>query len=301
MYYIIFPLLYLVSLLPFFVLHLLSDVVAFFLYHVFKYRRGVVVSNLLIAFPEKTHAEREMIAKRFYRNLTDTFLEIVKLLSISDKAFAKRCSGDFSVIDELAQKGKNIQIHAGHQFNWEYGNLFMSRSIKTIPSFAVYTPINNKPIERLFLKIRQRYGTKFIKSTEFKTNREEIFNNRFVFFLAADQVPGNIAAGYWQNYFGKPAPFITGPEIGGIKNNTAIVFARSRIVKRGYYVCECTLFTENAVTTAVGEITGGFRDFLEKVIREEPHNYLWTHRRWKSKYKQEFENRWIDDKAKLPA
>ncbi|HMK04686.1 MAG TPA: lysophospholipid acyltransferase family protein [Ferruginibacter sp.] len=300
MYYIVFPLLYVISLIPFFILYPISDGIAFLLYHVFKYRRDVVYKNLQIAFPEKTVKEHKAIAKRFYQNLTDTFLEIIKLISISDKTLAKRCGGDFSMIDELAKKGKNIQIHAGHQFNWEYGSLFMSGSIKTIATYAIYTPINSKPLERLFLKIRQRYGTRFIKSTEFKTKKDQIFKERFVFFLAADQVPGNAAGGYWQNYFGKPAPFITGPEISGIKNNTAIVFARSRIVKRGHYVCECSLFAENGASTETGEITRAFRDFLEKVVREEPHNYLWTHRRWKLEYKPEFKNKWIDDKTNAP-
>jgi KDO2-lipid IV(A) lauroyltransferase len=146
----------------------------------------------------------------------------------------------------------------------------------------------------LFLKIRERYGTKFIKATEFKKRRDEIFKERFVFFLGADQNPGNPATGYWQNYFTKPAPFITGPEVGGTRYDTAIVFVRSRIVKRGHYILECTLCTEHGAETAHGEITRSFRDFLEKIIREEPDNYLWTHRRWKWEYKEEYKENWID-------
>ena len=252
------------------------------------------MSNLKIAFPEKSEAEHKKIAKKFYHNLSDTFTEIVKLISMSDKTFEKRFRGNFTAVDELIKKGKNIQLHTGHQFNWEYGSLFMSKSIKTIPSYAIYMPIKNKAMEKLFLKIRERYGTIFIKATEFKEKREEIFKSRFVFFLAADQNPGNPAAAYWQNYFDKPAPFITGPEIGGIKNNTAIVFVRSRIIKRGHYLLECTTCTENAATTSVGEITGAFRNFLEKIIKEEPDNYLWTHRRWKWDYKEEYSKNWID-------
>jgi Kdo2-lipid IVA lauroyltransferase/acyltransferase len=300
MYYIVFALLYLFSLIPFFILYLFSDAIAFLLYHVFKYRREIVMSNLQIAFPEKSVEDHKKIAKRFYINLTDTFMEIIKLISMSDKTFEKRCTGDFKIIDELAARGKNVQIHAGHQFNWEYGSLFMARSVKTIPSYAVYIPIKNRAMERLFLKMRERYGTRFIKSTEFRIKREEIFKERFAFFLGADQAPGDPAHGYWQNYFNKPAPFITGPEIGGIKNNTAIVFARSRIIKRGHYVCECMLYTENAASTGTGEITRAFRDFLEKVIKEEPDNYLWTHRRWKFEYKAEYKSRWIDEQSDPP-
>lgn len=294
MFYLVYGFLYLISLLPFRVLYLLSDLIYFFLYRVFGYRRAIVLSNLRIAFPEKGESELIGISKRFYRNLTDTFVEIIKLISMSDKSFDRRCRGDFSVINDLLKKGKNVQLHAGHQFNWEFGSLFMSKIIKEVPTYAIYMPINNSAIEKLFLKIREKYGTHFVKATEFKERREEIFKGRFVFFLAADQNPGNPAAAYWQHFFSKAAPFITGPEVGGIKNDAAVVFVRSRIVKRGHYVLECTCYTANTATTAPGEITGAFRDFLEGIIREEPHNYLWTHRRWKWDYKEEYQKNWID-------
>ncbi len=294
MYYIIYGFLYLLSLLPFPVIYILSDFIYFLLYYVFGYRKETVTKNLRIAFPEKSDAEIKKITKRVFHNLTDTFIEIIKFISMSDKTFEKRCQGDFTVIDDLIKKGKNVQLHAGHQFNWEYGSLFMSKAIKTIPSYAIYMPLKNKAMDRLFLKIRERYGTIFIKATEFREKRQEIFKERFAFFLAADQNPGDPTNAYWQNYFSKPAPFITGPEVGGIKNDTAIIFVRSTIPKRGHYILESTVFCENAATTSHGEITRGFRDFLEKIIKEEPHNYLWTHRRWKWDYKKEYNKNWID-------
>lgn len=294
MFYIIYSFLYLLSLLPFPVLYFFSDGIYFFLYYVFGYRRAIVMANLKIAFPDKSGRELKKIAKQFYHNLTDTFVEIIKLISMRDRTFNKRCRGDFTMIDDLIQKGKNVQVHAGHQFNWEFGSLFMSKVIKTAPTYAIYMPINNKAVEKLFLKIREKFGTLFIKANEFREKREKIFGERFVFFLAADQNPGNPASAYWLNYFSKPAPFITGPEVGGIKNETAIVFVRSRIVKRGHYVLECTLCCENAAETSPGDITRAFRDFLEKIIREEPPNYLWTHRRWKWEYTEAYAKNWID-------
>ncbi|MFZ1786179.1 MAG: lysophospholipid acyltransferase family protein [Ferruginibacter sp.] len=295
MFYIIFGFLYLLSLLPLRILYFFSDAIYFFLYHVFGYRKSTVMANLKIAFPDKTEKEISGIAKQFYSNLTDTFIEIIKLISMSDRIFEKRCQGDFSLIEDLIKKGKNVQLHAGHQFNWEFGSLYMSKVIKLIPTYAIYMPINNSAMERMFLKIREKYGTIFIKATEFRKRRDEIFKKRFVFFLAADQNPGNPAAAYWQNYFSKAAPFITGPEQGGIKNDTAIVFVRSRIPKRGHYVLECELCTENAASTSTGEITRSFRDFLEKIIREEPANYLWSHKRWKWDYQEAYKENWIDN------
>jgi Kdo2-lipid IVA lauroyltransferase/acyltransferase len=301
MYFIIYGFLYLLSLLPFTVLYLLSDFIYFLLFYVSGYRRKVVKANLMIAFPEKSEAEIRKISKQVYHNLTDTFMEIIKLISMSEKTFNKRCKGDFSLIEDLVKKGKSVQLHTGHQFNWEFGSLLMSKEIKSSATYAIYMPIKNTAVDRLFLKIRQKYGTIFIKATEFREKRNQIFSEQFVIFLAADQNPGNPGSAYWLNYFNKPAPFITGTEAGAIKNDTAVVFVRSRIPKRGHYILECTLFCENAATTKSGEITRSFRDFLETIINEEPDNYLWTHRRWKWDYKEEYYEKWIDVKPVIPS
>ena len=119
MYYIIYGFLYLFSLLHFFIIYHISDGFYALMYYVFGYRKKVVMNNLLIAFPEKTNRERKKIAKQFYHNLADTFLEIIKTISISDKAFAKRCRGNFEIVNELAANGKSIQLHSGHQVTWE--------------------------------------------------------------------------------------------------------------------------------------------------------------------------------------
>ncbi|MGB4844182.1 MAG: lipid A biosynthesis acyltransferase, partial [Ferruginibacter sp.] len=92
MYYIIYGFLYLLSLLPYPVIYFISDGIYFFLYYVFGYRRKIVLSNLKIAFPDKSDKELGKISKQFYHNLCDTFVEIIKLISISDKTFAKRCT-----------------------------------------------------------------------------------------------------------------------------------------------------------------------------------------------------------------
>ncbi len=83
MYYLVYGLMYAMSLLPMWLLYGFSDGVALFLYAVIRYRRSVVLSNLRIVFPEKTEVERLRIARKFYRNFTDNFMETIKLLSAS--------------------------------------------------------------------------------------------------------------------------------------------------------------------------------------------------------------------------
>lgn len=95
----LYGLLYLVSLLPLWALHGLSDFVSFVVYRIIGYRKEVVLSNLVIAFPEKTDAERSKIAKAFYSNFTDSMLESIKLISAGDRLIDKMFVADPDVFE----------------------------------------------------------------------------------------------------------------------------------------------------------------------------------------------------------
>ena len=85
MYYLIYGFLYLLSLLPMWILYGISDLLYVLIFYVFGYRKTVVLQNLAIAFPEKSQQERVLIAKKFYRNFIDTFIETIKLFSASEE------------------------------------------------------------------------------------------------------------------------------------------------------------------------------------------------------------------------
>jgi KDO2-lipid IV(A) lauroyltransferase len=299
MYYIIYGFLYLISLLPFFILYGISNFAYFILYNVIGYRTAIVKNNLGIAFPEKSEAERKLIAKQFYKNLTDNFIETIKLLSISKKQFAKRAIINLDAVNAIAAKGKNIQLHSGHQMNWEYTHVAIAKNIK-IPWLGVYMRINSKAIDRLFLKIRTSGNAVMIATHEIKTKGHSLFKKQYSIGLIGDQNPGDVSTAYWLNFFGRPTPFVTGPDKGAVINNTAVVFIRMRKIKRGYYIFDAEIITENANELKKGELTLLYRDFLEASIRQQPDNYLWSHRRWKYNWSAAHQRKWIDT-APLPA
>jgi Kdo2-lipid IVA lauroyltransferase/acyltransferase len=286
MYYVVYGLLYLVSLLPFRVLYL-----------VFGYRKKVVMGNLDIAFPEKTLAEKEKIARQFYRNFVDTFIETIKLLSISKKEFEKRCTLDAAELNRVAASGKNIQVHCGHQMNWEYANWILAKEMQ-IPVVTVYMPLSNKIFDRLFYSIRSAYNAVLVSTTSFKARIREIYKQRYVLALAADQNPANAHTAYWLYFFTRKTPFVTGPGNGAVKKNTAVFFLRFKKIKRGYYKVQADLAIEDAATLTPESLTLRYRDYLEKIIRENPDNYLWTHRRWKHTFNDAnnglIKHNWID-------
>lgn len=287
MYYIVYGILYIFSLLPFFILYRIADFAYFLVYYVFGYRKKVVLSNLLIAFPEKTEKERIRIGKDFYHNLIDTFIESLKFISISKKQIQKRATGDFDLVNEFIAKGYSIHMMAGHQFNWEYGNALYSMNL-SIPFVGVYMPITNKSLDRIFFNFRKKYGTVMISAPDFKNKMHHVFSKQYTIGLAADQNPGNPSNAYWMNFFGKPTPFVTGPSKGAVKNNSAVVMFGFTKIKRGHYHFSATLLAEKAAEYTPKQLTLKYKNELEKVIRKDPANYLWSHRRWKYEWKPEY-------------
>ena len=280
--------LYLLSLLPFSILYVISDLLYVTTYYIIGYRKDVVAGNLLIAFPQKTAWERKKIEKRFYRNLTDSFVETIKLLSISEKQFDERCSADLNIIRRLAAAGKNIQLQPVHQFNLEFYNLLYSKDLKDLRYIFIYMPFSSSAFERVYRKLRSRFGAVLIAATTFRNERDKLKIHHAV-TLMADQNPGNLHSAFWMRLFHEPVPFISGPGKVGVKNNSAIVFIEFVKIKRGYYSFKNTLLTEDASLLSAEEITKRYRDFMEEVINKEPANYLWTHKRWKHKLTPEFE------------
>ena len=285
MYYIVYGLLYVFSLLPLSVMFLFSDLAYFILYYVAGYRKELVASNLLVAFPEKTEEERKKIAKQFYLNFTDTFIETIKMISISRKELERRSHPDFEYVNDLVKRGKNIHMMAGHQFNWEFAQLLYALNLNA-PFVGIYMPVNNQIFDRISYKFRQRYGTILISAKDFKNKMHRVFTEQYILALAADQNPGSPVNAYWMNFFGKPAPFVTGPGKGAVKNNTAVVFVAFEKPKRGHYSFKVIPITENGASHTPQELTILYKNALEETIRKNPSNYLWSHRRWRHEWKE---------------
>lgn len=293
MYYLLYGILYLISLLPLFILYRISDLAFFIIYYIIGYRKPLVMKNIDNAFPEKSAEEKKIIAKKFYRNLTDTFIETIKLLSMSKRQFSKRAKMDLTECNALAAQGKNLVFCTGHQMNWEYGNRLMAENMN-IPWVGIYMKIKNQAIERLFYNLRTKQGAKLIAAQEFRSRSHNVLKTPYSLGLVADQNPGAPGSSYWLNFFGKPVPFIIGPDRWAVRNDAVVVFAELVILKRGYYEFIPKVITENAGQYKPGELTLLYRDFLENSIRQHPDNYLWSHNRWKWTYDPEYKKWWID-------
>jgi Kdo2-lipid IVA lauroyltransferase/acyltransferase len=292
MYYIVYGLLYLVSLLPFFVLYGIADFFFIILHYVMGYRKEVVMTNLKNAFPEKTDAERKTIARKFYRNFCDNWIETIKLLSISKKAMNKRISGNFEVFEQLHKTGQSAQANLGHFFNWEIMTLHCGIN-QPYTFLTVYLPQSNKIMNRLIQHLRSRWGNPQIPSTEMARSIMPWRKKQFLIALGADQSPTPDNA-YWLYFMNQPTGFAKGPEKNARALNLAVVMLTTTRKKRGHYHFDYFLLSDKPKELPDGELMREYVMHLEENIRLQPELYLWSHRRWKHPWKEEYKNMWVD-------
>ncbi|MBR5652659.1 MAG: lysophospholipid acyltransferase family protein [Prevotella sp.] len=295
MYYILYGFCYLLSLLPFRALYVLSDGIYLVLYRLVGYRKRVVRKNLSASFPEKSDEERRDIEKKFYHWLCDFFLEAIKLLSISKKNLDKRfIMTNPEVVTDCFKEGQSVAAILGHYCNWEWlscvGKDYDNEKWKV---GLVYHPLYNKAADRLWHKIRSciHNGVPVPKQDilryliDFK--REGIMS---IFGYVSDQTPKWENIHLWLPFLNQDTPVFTGAERIMKKMNNAVVYVEMSRPRRGYYTCTYHLITKEPQKMEEHEITRRFIVMLEQTIRQHPEFYLWSHNRWKRTH-EEFDRR----------
>ncbi|MEP7127475.1 MAG: lysophospholipid acyltransferase family protein [Chitinophagales bacterium] len=281
-FYLALPFLYLISILPQWLLYGLSDLVCFFIYDVAGYRKKVVSENLEKSFPEKTAAERKVIMRNFYHYLCDLFLETFKTLTMSRSFALKHCTFDeqaMKLFNEYHKAKKSIIIVMGHFGNWEWaGNAFSLQCRQQL--FVIYHPLVNPYYNKLIIDMRMRFGTKLIAMhdtfREMVRTRDQISSTAFI----ADQTPSPEKA-YWTTFLNQDTPVFWGTEAIARKLNYPVVYASVHREKRGYYKIFAETIFETPATTTEGEISEAHTRKLESEIQLQPEIWLWSHRRWK--------------------
>lgn len=283
-YLLLYPLLWFISILPFSILYLLSDIACFILYRVGGYRVKVVRKNLRLAFPEKSETELRKIEKKFYHHFCDTFLEMIKSMAITSKEIKERfVYTNLEVLKQFEKENQSIMLVLGHYGNWEWV-MSLGEFIKH-EGHGVYTPLANKYIDALIRRIRLRHNSYLISryNTVRVMLRHRAEKRLVLYGLISDQSPQLKHAHHWTKFLGITVPVYAGAEIMAKKFDSPVVFLEVNKIKRGYYSATFKVITDKPTTIPNYEITDTFNQLLETQIRKKPEYYLWTHNRFKHK------------------
>ncbi len=277
-------LIYLASLLPFWVLYRLSDVLFVLLYYVFRYRRRVVADNLLRVFPEKTDRERQRIAFKFYRFLPDIMVEAIKMRTISPRAVKQRIKlMNPDVVTEHLQAGRSVIGVTAHYGNWELGIHRLCLLLKE-PVLIIYKPLSNKGFQEIYNAIRGRFGAIMVPMKLTLRKIAGLRHQPHISMFVADQTPRRKDAYTAMDFLGTYTPVYNGVERIAKLTGFPVVFCHIDRIKRGHYTCTFeTLVDDPALASAENEITARYTRYTENIIRNKPELWLWSHKRWKWK------------------
>lgn len=277
-----YPIIWLISILPFRLLYIFSDFIYFLVYFILGYRKKIVRNNIAISLPHLSNKERLDIEKKFYKHLCDMFLEMIKTMSISREEMEKRFV--FKNLDlylELEKKGKSIALLCAHYASYEWA-VSMNYHI-TFEGYGIYKKLSNKYFDKLVIDIRSKYRATLITTREtisvIESNKRS--NKLAVYGLASDQSPQKSKANHWTNFMGIDVPVHTGAEMIAKRFDMNVIFLKNKKVKRGYYEATFELMAENPCEEPNFSISDDFLKRVEKQILEAPEFYLWTHNRWK--------------------
>jgi KDO2-lipid IV(A) lauroyltransferase len=249
------------------------------LFRLFAYRKAVVIQNISRSFPEKRYREVEAVMKTFYRSFCDNLVEIVKSVSIPVlRQKGKIELTGFGVIANQIKQGKHVIACMGHCGNWEILNVLPS--LFDAEMYAVYKPLSSKCVDRLFLKIRSRFGMNLI--TDKSVARHFLSNrNPSLYFFLADQCPAIVNKAYRFDFLHQKTSVFPGVEKLARKTNACVVYLHIVRTSRGLYRIECKKIATDSQSTGETGIARGYIRLLERNIRESPGGWLWSHKRWK--------------------
>lgn len=281
-YILAYPLLWLISILPFRLFYWFSDFVYFLIYRVVGYRKKVVRENLKLTLPHLSDAERKEIEKKFYKHMCDMFLEMIKTMSMSPQEMEKRFKvTNLDLINEYAKKGKSVILVASHYASYEW--LLTINTKIDFQGIAVYKKVANPYFDKLVRKIRSKYDTELVETrkaipTMAQNQRDGILS---MYGLASDQSPKLDRIFHSMKFMGIEVPVHTGAEMLAKKYDLSVVFVKVKKVSRGYYEATIIPIADNPKEYENFDITEKYLREVEKQIYEAPEFYLWTHKRWK--------------------
>ena len=301
LYHAAYGLLYAISLLPLRLLYGLSDGLYLLVFHIARYRRHIAWKNLRSAFPERTETELRKTERAFYHWFCDYMVESIKLLSIGEKEMRRRMAFKGTErVDQCIDEGQSCAIYLGHYCNWEW--------VSSLPLWVstrgqcgqIYHPLENVGMDKVFLSLRQRFGSVCIPMAE---SIRRIIKYRqkgipTIIGYISDQKPVWFNIHHWCDFLHHDTPVLTGTERIVRKLNQAVFYLEVRRVRRGYYEAEFKLITRTPNQYGENQLTDTYFQLLEHTICAHPAYWLWTHDRWQ-RTRKEFNDRFYVKNGKV--
>jgi len=277
--------------LPFRIAVALGGVIGGLAYSILPKYRGITLQNLRSVFSdEKNDQEIEKIARDVFRNIAKTVVECISLRKFSTESVKRLfVMEDYRRLLDAASEGRGVIAIGFHFGNWEMSSVGVVASgldVTVIGRRIYYPPYND-----FLVSLRGGKGIKTLYRDEKNVLRKSIriLKGKGVLGVVPDQDIDNVK-GVFVNFFGRPAYTPVGPVVMAMLSGAPIIPA-FMLRKDGKF----RLFTKDPIYVKktgnrdqdILHYTQKWTEVAERFIREHPSHWVWMHKRWKTRPKDE--------------
>jgi Kdo2-lipid IVA lauroyltransferase/acyltransferase len=242
--------------------------------------RHVALANLAMALPDAGPHERDQIADGVFRSIARLLVTLARFPSINRANIGQwiRYEG-YEHFEEARRHGKGVLFATAHLGNWELSAF--AHALMTAPMNVVVRPLDNPRIDRLVERRRTLSGNRLIEKKDFARGILKALAANEAVGILIDQ-NASLDSGVFVDFFGIPACAGTGFVKLAAHTGAAVIpgFALWSETE-GKYVLR--FFPPVAMTGDLQGDTTRLHSVLESVIRQYPDQWLWIHRRWKTR------------------
>lgn len=245
----------------------------------------IALHNLSRAFPDKPTGELLKIIKETYFSFTLTFVEFPSITRFNKKNLHRhvRVEG-LEHYEKALREGRGVLLFTAHYGNWEFGNAALA--VLSRPPHFMARRLDSAFLEHFSTSLRSPLGIGNLHKANAMRMVLPLLRNGEAVILLIDQ---NVAAreGVFIDFFGRPACATTGVALMAMHTGVTVLPIFTTRTENGTYLTEIgpaipTVKTGNRDEDLLTN-TQKYNKIIEDQVRKHPGQWLWLHRRWKTR------------------
>jgi KDO2-lipid IV(A) lauroyltransferase len=252
-----------------------------------RIRRGIVMSNLRLAFPEKTEAERRAIARKTFLNLGRMITDFLRVPNLSKEELERLFVYEgWEGFEKAKAAGKGVIACTGHFGNFDL--LAAAQTLRGVPVTMITREMGRSGANDLWRDARRRSGVEDLvvrKGETLKAATRALKSGRNLGYVIDQNQPRRHAI--FPTFFGVPAATAATPAWLALRTGAPVVFTlsfpledgRHKLVIEGPLQVPDTGDRQRDVLAFMQDLN----DRLERWVRLHPEQWYWLHRRWKTR------------------
>ncbi|HSU69208.1 MAG TPA: hypothetical protein VLJ39_20150 [Tepidisphaeraceae bacterium] len=261
------------------------------LYLIDRRHRARALANLRRSFPEMTERQREKLARRSMQQMIMLFVEVLfttRLIRLDTWAQYVELENFREVLDMLLRRERGLVLLTGHYGNWEIlGYVLATLGFETT---SIARPLDNPYVSRFLFDVREKTGQKIVAKKGATPEVTATLDRRGAVGFIADQNAGS--KGVFVDFFDRKASTYKSIGLVAMEYDVPVIIGYARRVNDRFHFkvgAQDIIYPEDwkSQPDPLRYVTQRYSKAIEDIVRVDPGQYWWVHRRWKTRPKGE--------------